>query len=312
MKKVKAAAGDSVKGDIQEQDRQEFKDARKFQYTKDTVKVKTLSTDPSARGIIFVPAPNSIPQDQPLNNAPIPAPASAPASPPAADPDAVANINRRLDALLGKIKDLTTDNNELKGEIAVLKDKMATSEKSSEERDADNNELKKEIAELKEKVTTWQKLSEEREAAYDDIRGWLVTNDTKYMDRLRLRYILDLGQARLARFADLPIDLPQSQHARALSRAWRTHLAQCTDDDDRLARARELLIACPDVETTSMPDSVMQFFTDYPSNIRNAGDRTAHPAQVIPTTYSEVVAHQPDDQRTLIQASIAYGLKFRP
>ncbi len=84
MKKVKAAAGDSVKGDIQEQDRQEFKDARNFvsgQCTKDTAKVKTLGTDPSSTNITFVPAPNSIPQDQQLNSAPILAPAPPPLPP---------------------------------------------------------------------------------------------------------------------------------------------------------------------------------------------------------------------------------------
>ncbi|KAK0470296.1 uncharacterized protein EV420DRAFT_1634729 [Desarmillaria tabescens] len=247
MKQVKAATGKYVKGDIQEQDRREFKDARIFvsetiipiEYTepKDTAKVKTLGTDPSAGGIIFVPAPISIPQDQLLNNAPIPAPAPAPSytpiSTPAADLDAVANVNCRLDALQGKIEDLTRDNKDSKQELAGFK---------------------QELAESKDKLATWQKLSEEREAAYDDIRGWLVTNDTKYMDRLRLRQN-NLGQACL----DLPnqIDL-QSQHA-------------------------EL-----------------------------GASRTVHPAQVDSTTYSEVVARQPDDQRTLIQAFIDYSLKFRP
>lgn len=175
MKKVKAAAGDSIKGDIQEQDRQEFKDARNFvsgQCTKDTAKVKTVGTDPSSMNITFVPAPNSIPQDQQLNSAPIlapaPAPSPAPASTPAADPDAVANISRKLDVLLGKIEDLTTDSNDLKDKVATLKDKVATSEKLSEERDA-------EITVLKDRVAALERLSEEQDAAYEDIHGWLVT-----------------------------------------------------------------------------------------------------------------------------------------
>ncbi|KAK0432522.1 hypothetical protein EV421DRAFT_1500033 [Armillaria borealis] len=261
MKNVEAAAGDSVKGDIQEQDCQEFKDARKFvsgQYTKDTAKVKTLGTDP---GIIFVPAPNSVPQDQPLNSAPILALAPAPASPPAADPDVVANINRRLDALIGTIKDMTKDNNTLKDEVATLKDKVAASEKLSREQDA-------EITILKDKVAALENLSEEQDAAYEDIHGWLVTNDIKYMDHLRLRHILNLGQARLARFANLPIDPAQSQSAGALSRVWRAHLAGCADNNDRLQTARQLLIACPDVETTSMSDGLLRLFTEYPSDIR--------------------------------------------
>ncbi|KAK0222601.1 hypothetical protein EDD85DRAFT_260799 [Armillaria nabsnona] len=266
MTNFKAAAGDSVKDDIQEQDRQEFKDARKFvsgQCTRDTAKVKTLGTDP---GIIFVPAPNSIAQDQPLNSAPIlapaPAPSPAPASPPAADPDAVANINCRLDALLGKIEDLTTDSNE-------LKDKVATSEKLSEEQDA-------EITVLKDRVAALERLSEEQDAAYEDVHGWLVTNDIKYMDRLRLRQILDMGQARLARFANLPIDPAQSRSAVALSRVWRARLAGCVDNDDRLQTARQLLIDCGDVETTSMSDGSLRLFTEYPSDIWTPESRRSH------------------------------------
>ncbi len=119
------------------------------QCTKDTAKVKTLGTDPSSTNITFVPAPNSIPQDQQLNSAPIlapaPPPSPAPASTPAADPDAVANISRKLDVLLGKIEDLTTDSNELKDKVATLKDKVATSEKLSEER----------VAVLKDKVAAF-------------------------------------------------------------------------------------------------------------------------------------------------------------
>ncbi len=106
-----------------------------------------------------------------------------------------------------------------------------------------------------------------------------------------------MGQARLARFANLPIDPAQSRSAVALSRVWRAHLAGCADNDDRLQTARQLLIDCPDVETTSISDGLLRLFTEYPSDIglRRAGDRTAHPAQVILTTYSEVVARQPDD-----------------
>ncbi|SJL18347.1 uncharacterized protein ARMOST_21934 [Armillaria ostoyae] len=237
MEQVKAVAGDYVKGDIQEQNHQEFQEAKVFlsentlipvEYTEpqDRAKAKTLGTDPSARGIIFVPAPNSIP-DQQLNPILAPAPTSpAPASPPAADPDAVANINRRLDNFLKDMSDMTTKNNTLTKEIVVLKDKAATSEKLSKERDVDNHKLKEEItglkeeiAGLKDQVADLEKVSKEREAAYEDIHGWLVTHDTKYMDRLRLRHILDLGQACLARFANLPTNPPQSQLAAVLSRA---------------------------------------------------------------------------------------------
>ncbi|SJK98743.1 uncharacterized protein ARMOST_02012 [Armillaria ostoyae] len=328
MEQVKAVAGDYVKGDIQGQDRQEFQEAKVFlsqnttipiEYSEpqDRAKAKTLGTDPSARGIIFVPAPNSIPQDQQLN--PILAPAPAPASPPAADPDAVVNINRRLDAFLKDMSDMTKNNNMLKEEIAVLNGKAAISEKLSKEQEADNHKLREEItglkegiAGLKDQVADLEKVSKEREAAYEDIHGWLITHDTKYMDRLQLRHILDLGQARLARFANLPTIPAQSQLAGPLSRAWRAHLAGCIDNNDRLSTARVLLIACTDVETTSMSDGVLRLFTEYPSDIRIAGDQTAHPTKVSATTYSEVVARLPDDQRASIRASIAYSLKFLP
>lgn len=96
------------------------------------------------------------------------------------------------------------------------------------------------------------------------------------MDRLRLRQILDMGQARLARFANLPIDPAQSRSAVALSRVWRAHLAGCADNDDRLQTARQLLIDCPDVETTSISDGLLRLFTEYPSDIRTPESRGSH------------------------------------
>lgn len=116
----------------------------------------------------------------------LPPPSPAPASTPAADPDAVANISRKLDVLLGKIEDLTTDSNELKDKVATLKDKVATSEKLSEERVAVlkdkvaaleklSGEQDAEITVLKDRVAALERLSEEQDAAYEDIHGWLVT-----------------------------------------------------------------------------------------------------------------------------------------
>ncbi len=193
MKKVNGCCWRLCQGDIQEQDRQEFKDARNFvsgQCTKDTAKVKTLGTDPSSTNITFVPAPNSIPQDQQLNSAPIlapaPAPSPAPASTPAADLMRSQISAAKLDVLLGKIEDLTTDSNELKDKVATLKDKVATSEKLSEERDAVlkdkvaaleklSGERDAEITVLKDRVAALERLSEEQDAAYEDIHGWLVT-----------------------------------------------------------------------------------------------------------------------------------------
>ncbi|KAK0444054.1 hypothetical protein EV421DRAFT_486907 [Armillaria borealis] len=98
-----------------------------------------------------------------------------------------------------------------------------------------------EIADLQEKIRTLQANSE-------DLIDWLITNGSKSMDRLRLRHVLDCGQARLAKLANLPVVTPP-RSAGDLSRVWRAHLSDCADNDMRLVKARSLVRNTGDAET---------------------------------------------------------------
>ncbi|PBK67831.1 hypothetical protein ARMSODRAFT_958854 [Armillaria solidipes] len=132
------------------------------------------------------------------------------------------------------------------------------------------------------------------------------------MDRIRLRHILDCGQARLARIAKVPVsvDFPPQSPA-DWSRAWRARLAQCADNAERLATARSLLADCDDADTRDMPDDVLRHFTVRPNDTRIEADRTAHPVNVGESAYKGVIERQPEDQRPLLRQVVAYGLQFR-
>ncbi len=131
------------------------------------------------------------------------------------------------------------------------------------------------------------------------------------MDRIRLRHILDCGQARLARIAnvEVPVDFPPKS-ATDWSRAWRARLAQCADNAERLATARSLLTDCDDADTRDMSDDVLRHFTVRPNDTRTEGDRTAHPVNVGEVAYKAVIERQPEDQRPLLRQVVAYGLQF--
>ncbi|PBK67817.1 hypothetical protein ARMSODRAFT_1005222 [Armillaria solidipes] len=73
------------------------------------------------------------------------------------------------------------------------------------------------------------------------------------MDRLRLRHVLDCGQARLAKVTHLPVVTPP-RSAGDLSRVWRAHLSECADNDKRLVKARSLVRNSGDAETRDLSD----------------------------------------------------------
>ncbi|SJK99510.1 uncharacterized protein ARMOST_02815 [Armillaria ostoyae] len=128
----------------------------------------------------------------------------------------------------------------------------------------------REIADLQEQIQALQVNSE-------DVIDWLITvnNDSKSMDRLRLRHVLDCGQARLAKVTHLPVVMAPPRSAGDLSRVWRAHLSECADNDKRLVKARSLVRNSGDAETRDLSDEVMHLFVDFPSDIRTAGDSTS-------------------------------------
>ncbi len=110
------------------------------------------------------------------------------------------------------------------------------------------------------------------------------------MDRLRLRHVLDCGQARLAH-------LPVVTHPRSaidLSCVWRAHLSECADNDKRLVKARSLVRNCCDAETRDLSDEVMHLFVDFSSDIRADGDGTVYRSRT-ERGYWSLISRQPDD-----------------
>ncbi|KAK0193340.1 hypothetical protein F5146DRAFT_1030196 [Armillaria mellea] len=203
----------------------------------------------------------------------------------------------KFDAFHQSLEAVEEDNEDLRKEVTTLK-------KEVEGMNQEIAALKSENVDLRGRIATLER-------GYEDVHGWLSDKDTEYMDRIRLRHILDCGQARLARIAKVPVsgDYPV-QSAVDLSRAWRACLPK-SDNDERLAKARSLLADCDDAETRDMADDVLRHFTARPSDTRNEGDRTAHPDNVGESAYKGVIERQPEDQWPLLRQVVAYGLKFR-
>jgi len=320
MRQLKAAAADYVKLDAAVENREHFGSPTVFvsentmvplEESKDTAKVKTVCSHPTASGIVFVPAPSETPpQYQPHashTHATVP-------------PDVLAMFETFQKASESKLEafreDLRKDSNlkldALQQRVAVVEEDNEDLREQVEKLTEEGENKDRQIAELKTQTVVLQGRIAMVERGYEDIHGWLSDKDTEYMDRIRLRHILDCGQARLARLANVPpsVDfLPQS--AGEWSRAWRARLAQCADNAERLATARSLLANCDDTDTRDMSDDVLRHFTVRPNDARTEGDRTAHPANVGESVYKAVIERQPEDQRPLLRLVVAYGLQFR-
>ena len=104
--------------------------------------------------------------------------------------------------------------------------------------------------------------------------------DPKFLDRIRLRALLDNGQSVLARFIGCSVDADVS----AASMAWRIKLngtsGQKLSDEERLQAAHELLSAqrkIPDQIRKLMADNnAMRLLTQKSSTIRRQGNEVAH------------------------------------
>ncbi|KAK0470305.1 uncharacterized protein EV420DRAFT_1634738 [Desarmillaria tabescens] len=306
MRQIKNAAADYVRVDSVVENREQFGSPKVFvsehmlvEYSepKDTAKAKTVCSDPTANGIVFVPIPSDTPPQydyQPHpghNNATTPFDIKALLEAFRKESDLRMEALQRdnsskFDALQQRIIAVEDDNEDLKQRVDDL-----TQEGENKDR---------EIEKLKGRTVILQARIEDLERGYADIHGWLsdASKDTEYMDRIRLRHILDCGQARLARSADVPVSGDFSpQSAGDWSRAWRA--------------PRSLLANCPDVETRDMPEDMLRYFTVRPSDTRTEGDRIAHPAKVGESVYKAVIEWQPEDQRPLLRQVVAYGLQFR-
>lgn len=104
--------------------------------------------------------------------------------------------------------------------------------------------------------------------------------DPKFLDRIRLRALLDKGQSELARFTGCSVDSDVS----AASMAWRIKLngtsEQKRSDEQRLQVAHDLLSAqrkIPDQIRKLMADNnAMRLLTQKSSIIRRQGNEVAH------------------------------------
>ncbi|KAH9476114.1 hypothetical protein JR316_0011685 [Psilocybe cubensis] len=151
--------------------------------------------------------------------------------------------------------------------LALLTETVANLQKAmTEERETVAN-LQKAMTEQREKVANLQKaMTEEREAwqkveatlaserderlwqlsdvarRTGELEQWAVTADPEILDRIRLRSLLDEGQAKLARFAGLVSEKDTTSYA---SMTWRLKLkgedGEPAADDARLRTARSLL-----------------------------------------------------------------------
>ncbi|KAK0214106.1 hypothetical protein IW262DRAFT_1466657 [Armillaria fumosa] len=293
MNQINAAAVDFIRSDaaLAAENRQQFGSPKVFvsEHTMlplgepdDTAKTETVCSDAIASGIVFVPGPNEMPPQCQLH---------ASHTHGTVSPDVLlVLVEAKLDALQQRVE----DNEDLKEQAENLTEGVANH--------------KRQITELKSQNVFLQGRISMVEHAYEDIHGWLSDKDPEYMDRIRLRRILDCGQAQLARLANILVlgGFP-SQSAEEWSRAWRAHLAQCADNAERLATARSLLANCDDDDTRDLPDNVLRYFTVKPNDARTEGDRT----DVGESAYNAMIERQSEDQRPLLRLVVAYGLQFR-
>ncbi|KAK0222852.1 hypothetical protein EDD85DRAFT_859969 [Armillaria nabsnona] len=280
MQEIKLPANEYIKGVIQDRNRQEFTIPVEFSEPKDKAKAKALGADTSARGIVFVSACNSMQQDQSPNNAPVPA----------AGVDVLAEVSNRINAFMAaNRKEVEGLKEDYRQQIDVLKEDSrkeiedtrkeieGLKEDYRQQIDALKEDGRKEIEGLREdsnrKMGEVMARIQEVEETSGDMIGWLIASDPQSMDKLRLRHILDNGQAHLA-------------------------------------RARILRLAgCGNNETIHLSDEVLHLFIDFPSSIRTDGD---NPVSTSSRIYRDLIARQPVDRRALLWDFVSYGSKISP
>ncbi|PBL04341.1 hypothetical protein ARMGADRAFT_1158168 [Armillaria gallica] len=163
-------------------------------------------------------------------------------------------------------------------EIEGLKeDRRREKDDRRKEIDALKEDTRKEIEGLREdnnrKMGEVMARIQEVEETSGDMIGWLIMSDPQSMDKLRLRHILDNGQAPLS-------------------------------------RARILLAGCGNNETIHLSDEVLHLFIDFPSSFRTDGDNVAHPVSTSSRVYRDLIVRQPVDRRALLWDFVSYGSKF--
>jgi len=168
---------------------------------------------------------------------------------------------------------------EQRAQIAELEEEQIKMEKKLEDERA---ERRNHIA--AEKTERMEEMKDLANRA-DDLEGWVTTKNPEYLDRIRLRALLDHGQAALAEFIGC---VPPSSEAVSISRmsqAWRSKLdlpnsTMRRSDKDRLEAAITLLSACstiPDpIRKLMQDDNAMRVLTEKSSNVRRLGNNVAH------------------------------------
>uniref|UniRef100_A0A8H7Y6E1 Uncharacterized protein n=1 Tax=Psilocybe cubensis TaxID=181762 RepID=A0A8H7Y6E1_PSICU len=115
-----------------------------------------------------------------------------------------------------------------------------------------------------------------------ELEQWAVTADPEILDRIRLRTLVDEGQAKLARFAGLVSEKETTSYA---SMTWRLKLkgedGEPAADDARLLTARSLLtgrggIIPQAIQVLVDNKDAMRLLTETNSSIRNWGNHFAH------------------------------------
>ncbi|KAK0209723.1 hypothetical protein IW262DRAFT_1468361 [Armillaria fumosa] len=320
MEQIKAAAVDYVKQDVMAENREQFSSPQVFaspnpvllpmEEPKDSAKAKTVYESATASGVVFVPAPNDMPpQYQPSvgHN----------------DATALSDVHAFLESFrkasilqmeeFQKASDLKADASQKTSNLKIdaLQQSLEVMKVDNEAMKVDNERLKEQVETLKKEVVALRSQAVDLQGRIVEVERGYEDKDTQYMDRIRMRHVLDCGQARLARVAQVSAsgDFPP-QSAADWSRAWRARLPNNADNIKWLARARRLIMDCDDADTRGLPDDVLQYFIEKPSGIRTEGDRTAHPDAIGESAYKDVIERQPEDQHPLLRQVVAYSLKF--
>ncbi|KAG2108860.1 hypothetical protein BD769DRAFT_1365783, partial [Suillus cothurnatus] len=134
--------------------------------------------------------------------------------------------------------------------------------------------------------------------------------DTKLLDRILLRHLLDLAQAKLATASGLP--KRENNFRITQSFLWREALASFQTLAERLQAARKLLNA-PGVTLDAATkqfvasDTGMSLVVQRPSAIRDMGDSVAHPKYVSRDAYKKIIArHNVTDDHAGLHAILEY------
>jgi len=166
------------------------------------------------------------------------------------------------------------------GEEEALKEALTTERDKQEDervREQAQRELEKTAADKKyERLKNH--LLEVEETTMDTV-GWIANNDTKMLDRIKLRHLLNKVQEMLAIAAGL------TQDAFGASLAWREALGSSDDLSARLTRACDLLHNSgveldPPTHTFISCTEGMSLVVEARSLIRQRGDKVAHPITI--------------------------------